>query len=161
MARGAQRDAREQLVRRAVDESGTSPSNQVELQLSAPRLFENWLIRHNSFRRGVALRFNGGATHRNFRVIGNVGYESDCDLATAGVTWAYNVWMDKTCNGTERQVGSLPYVSTAIGAEDFHLTGGVAQDLVTPAGADYALASDIDGHARPLGGARDAGADER
>ncbi|MDX6485389.1 MAG: hypothetical protein QOF43_542, partial [Gaiellaceae bacterium] len=36
-----------------------------------------------------------------------------------------------------------------------------AQDLVTATGGDYALARDLDGHHRPNGPARDAGASER
>ena len=52
-------------------------------------------------------------------------------------------------------------MNSTIGAEDYHLTGGAAQNLVTPTTGDYALMTDIDGQARPIGPARDAGSDER
>jgi hypothetical protein len=141
---------------------GVTNDGQPEIQVAENGVFDDWLIRFNSFHNGISVTWDQDATHSNFRVIANVGGESDCQAAPA-VTWAYNVWTesDSACSPTDRVVGSLPYVNAAVGGEDFHLTGGAAQDLVTPSTPDYDLATDIDGQARPRGAARDAGADER
>jgi chitodextrinase len=119
--------------------------------------YTNWLIRFNSFYAGVALAFDGATTLNSVRVVGNIGRSSyGC---RAGATFAYNAWQTNAC-GSDRLVGSLPYVSGSIANPDFHLTGGVAVDLVPGTNADQQIADDHDGLARPLGSARDAGADE-
>jgi hypothetical protein len=145
--------------------SDRTDDKQPELQLD-PRggqCWSNWLIRFNSFYHGPAVGFDAEPCFSNFRVIGNVGEQpgEQCFAGAKGLTWAYNAWVGGRCGGTDAKLGSLPYVSTTIGSEDFHLTGGRAQDLVTGKGRDYALATDIDGQKRPDGRARDAGADER
>jgi hypothetical protein len=96
-------------------------------------------------------------------VIGNVGEHpgEQCFYGATGLVWAYNALVHGRCGETDVALTSLPYLSTSIGSEDYHLTGGPAQDLVTPTGGDYALATDIDGHHRPDGPGRDAGASER
>jgi hypothetical protein len=139
--------------------------NQPELQLD-PRngaCWDNWLVRFNSFHNGPALGFGGTPCFHDFRMIGNIGEHPglQCFYGAPGLLWAYNAWMGGKCGPTDVAIPSLPYVSTTIGSEDYHLTGGPAQDLVTPTGPDYALATDIDGQRRPIGPARDAGADER
>jgi hypothetical protein len=119
--------------------------------------YTNWLIRFNSFYAGVSLAFDGATTLSNVRVVGNLGRSSyGC---RAGATFAYNVWQSNACS-TDRLVSTLPYVSSSIGGPDFHLTGGIAVDLVPGATADQQLATDHDGQARPLGAGYDAGADE-
>jgi hypothetical protein len=139
--------------------------NQPELQLDprGGKCWQNWLIRFNSFHNGPAVGFDGKPCFHDFRVIGNVGEHPglQCFYGARGLEWAYNGWVGGKCGSTDVAISSLPYVSTTIGSEDYHLTGGPAQDLVTPAARDYALATDIDGQRRPDGAARDAGADER
>jgi hypothetical protein len=145
--------------------SDRTDDNQPELQLD-PRgghCWTNWLIRFNSFYHGPAVGFDAEPCFSNFRVIGNVGEHpgEQCFYNAKGLTWAYNAWVGGRCGETDAKLTSLPYASTTIGSEDFHLTGGPAQDLVTGTGRDYAVARDIDGRKRPDGPARDAGADER
>jgi hypothetical protein len=139
--------------------------NQPELQLDprGGKCWSNWLIRYNSFHNGPALGFDADPCFDNFRVIGNIGEHPglQCFYGAKGLTWAYNAWVGGQCGPTDVALTSLPYVSTTIGSEDYHLTGGPAQDLVTPTESDYALATDIEGRPRPNGPARDAGADER
>src|SRR5207253_10315658 len=127
------------------------------------RCWTNWLIRFNSFHKMPALGFGANPCFHNFRVIGNIGQHpgEQCFYGAKGLTWAYNAWVGGQCGPTDAALTSLPYVNDTIGHEDYHLTGGPAQDLVTPTGGDYALATDIDGRRRPIGPARDAGADER
>ncbi|HET8606467.1 MAG TPA: hypothetical protein VFL66_05490 [Gaiellaceae bacterium] len=139
--------------------------NQPELQLD-PRggaCWRDWLIRFNSFHNGLALGFDHAPCFADFRVIGNIGEHpgDQCFYDARGLSWVDNAWVGGRCGPTDVALASLPYVSTTIGAEDYHLTGGPAQDLVTPSGGDYALGTDIDGDRRPRGPARDAGADER
>jgi hypothetical protein len=138
--------------------------NQPGLQLD-PRggCWRNWLIRFNSFQRGPAIGFDGPACFENFRVVGNVGLHPglQCFYGVAGLTWAYNAWVNGRCGPTDAVLTALPYVSSTIGSEDFHLTGGVAQDLVTATGPDETIRTDMDGKLRPQGDARDAGSDER
>ena len=56
---------------------------------------------------------------------------------------------------------TLPYINAVPGSEDFHLTSGsLAQSFVTPNTADYQLAYDLDGNARPASGPRDAGSEQ-
>jgi hypothetical protein len=139
--------------------------NQPELQLDprGGRCWSNWLIRFNSFNHGPAIGFDAQPCFQNFRVIGNVGEHpgEQCFYGATGLVWAYNALVHGRCGETDVALTSLPYLSTSIGSEDYHLTGGPAQDLVTPTGGDYALATDIDGHHRPDGPGRDAGASER
>jgi chitodextrinase len=134
--------------------------NQPELQFDTrgSDCWRNILIRFNSVTNGIDMSFDTPSCYSNVRVIGNVGEIQPC---FSGVTFAFNAWLGGTCSGTDVQLGSYPYVSRTIGAEDFHLTGGPAQDLVTPTTGDYALMTDIDGQTRPIGPARDAGSDER
>jgi hypothetical protein len=119
----------------------------------------NWLIRFNSFHNGPSLNIGDPTPHVNTRVIGNIGGGPPCPQP--GVTYSYNVWVGGTCGPTDRSVRKLPYRNVTIGHEDFHLTGGVARDLVRGKGPDYAVSRDIDNEHRPRGRARDAGADER
>jgi hypothetical protein len=140
--------------------------NQPELQLDprGHKCWQDWLIRFNSFHNGPAVGFDGKPCFRAFRVIGNIGEHPGLQsfYGAKGLLWDYNAWVGGRCGATDVALTApLPYVSTTIGSEDYHLTGGPAQDLVTPTTPDYALATDIDGNHRPRGPARDAGADER
>ena len=150
-----------------VEQDGITNDRQPELQFSEPFLYENWLIRFNSFHNGLRLAWDPGARWRNIRVIGNVGSTMDCNATDWNVDWDANAWMDNVCTDADVRIDELPYANPATTGQDFHLAGGPAQDLVadadwySPSRPDYALATDIDGEPRPFGGARDAGADER
>jgi hypothetical protein len=152
---------------RGVNDPGGNTFNddQPELQLD-PRngaCWTNWLIRYNSFVNGVAPGLDAGACFDNVRLVGNVGEapgSPQCFAGAAGLTWDHNAWLGGNCGPTDVALTSLPYTSTTIGAEDFHLTGGPAVDLVPGTTADERLGTDIDGQTRPLGAAWDAGSDE-
>jgi hypothetical protein len=146
------------------DPGGTINDEQPEVQLD-PRhgaCWSNWLIRYNSFYNGLALGLDADPCFSNVRVVGNVGETPgpQCFTGYAGLTWEYNAWLGGTCDPTDVTIKSLPYVSTTIGGENYHLTGGPAVNLVPGANADQQLGRDIDGQSRPLGAAWDAGSDE-
>jgi hypothetical protein len=119
--------------------------------------YSNWLIRYNSFYAGVSLAFDGATTLSNVRVVGNVGRDSyGCQ---AGASFDHNVWLTNPC-GSDVTVGSLHYLNTSLAGPDYHLSGGLAVDLLPGATADQRPATDHDGDPRPLGGGYDAGSDE-
>jgi hypothetical protein len=130
--------------------------------------WSNWLIRFNSFHNGLALGLDGPACFTNVRVVGNVGevpspdwwVASQCFPGAAGLTWAFNAWVGGACGPTDVVLPALPYASSLVGAENYRLTGGAAVDLVPGTDDDQRLGRDFEGQLRPLGGARDAGADE-
>jgi hypothetical protein len=136
---------------RAVEFSGGGP-------------WHDLLIRHNSV--NTAINLNDGAANPqyvNTSVIGNIAVRSNPPCFSAqGVLYRDNVWQQGTCAPSDRSLGgaALPFVRASDHADlDYHLTGGVAVDLV-PASASN-LADDIDGDPRPHGAALDAGSDER
>ena len=133
---------------RAVEFSGGGPWRDV-------------LIRHNSA--NTAINLNDGAPdpqYENTRVIGNIA-----ERAVAcynGVAYRYNAWFGGgVCDPSDVSLGNGPPFAVAgdRGDLDYHLQGGAAVDLVPASASD--LGDDIDGQARPLGPARDAGSDER
>jgi hypothetical protein len=147
-----------------VNEPGTDRSDHqsdVQLDVRDNACWKNILIRFNSFTNGVNVGQDNPPCFEKVRLVGNLGGASDCFPGKTGLTWEYNAWVGATCGPTDVSIASLPYVSTRIGSEDYHLTGGPAVDLVTGTGPDEQLATDIDGDPRPIGPARDAGADEK
>jgi hypothetical protein len=139
----------------------TVNDGQPELQFSDAGLFDDWLIRFNSWHNGLRLAWDSDATWRNIRVVGNAGGTMDCNETDANVTWSQNAWVDRPCDGTtDIRLSSLPFVDSDPGSEDFHLSGGPAVDLVGETGPDATLGTDFDLEARPQGAARDAGSDE-
>ena len=129
-------------------------------------IWRNILIRFNSFDNGFWWADGSVPVFDNVRVVGNISdalaYWNGCWYPAAGLSYGSNVWANGgTCGPTDIAIGALPYVDASAGSPDFHLTGGPAQDLVTPTTGDYALTTDIDGDPRPIGPASDAGADER
>lgn len=134
---------------RAVEFSGGGP-------------WQNLLIRHNSV--NTSINLNDGAPNPqyvNARVIGNIA-EHATPPCYSGVTYRDNVWDQGSCDPSDRSLGGapLPFVlASDHGDLDYHLTGGVAVDLVPASVSD--LAEDIDGEPRPDGPALDAGSDER
>jgi hypothetical protein len=141
----------------------TANDNQQEIQFD-PRssaCWKNILVRYNSFFNGPAPAFDGGTCYQNVRYVGNIiGSQGQC-VNASGLTWSFNAWLGGGCGSTDISISSLPYANKTIGSEDFHLTGGIAQDLISSTASDFLLMTDIDGQTRPRGPARDAGADER
>ena len=132
------------------------------VRFAAGWTFTNVLVRYNSFN-GSAFAVGGSGV--NFRVVGNVGRldPSDPPGGCGSATYAYNVWQNGSCSSTDRNLGGapLPYVNRSNDADfDYHLTGGVAVNLVPGSDSDQQLGSDIDGQGRPAGAAYDAGSDE-
>lgn len=118
--------------------------------------YANLLIRNNSFEQGfVIFTGPGHGPNKNVRVIGNVGPRSPGQCED-GVTFRYNVWAGAKCGPTDVNAPS-GYVNPAAG--DFHLRAGAA--AIGRGDPTSYPARDIDGDPRPLGGAPDAGADER
>ncbi len=135
-------------------------SRAVEFSGGGP--WQNLLIRHNSV--NTAINLNDGALNPqyvNSFMIGNIAVRAN-PPCFSGVTYRDNVWEQGTCDPSDRSLGGgpLPFVRASDhGDLDYHLTGGVAVDLVPTSLSN--LADDIDGESRPHGAALDAGADER
>lgn len=144
--------------------TGTSGASNSErgVEFSGGGPWEDVLVRHNSFDTGVNL--NDEAANPQYldaRAVGNIGKLSN-ETCVGGVTYRYNVWQGGTCDPSDRSLGGgpLPFVRAGDhGDLDYHLTGGVAVDLVPTSASN--LAEDIDGDPRPQGSALDAGSDER
>jgi hypothetical protein len=146
----------------------TDPNGKVNsgraVEFSGGGPWQDLLIRHNSV--NTAINLNDGAPNPqyvNARVIGNIA-ERATPPCYASVTYRDNVWFGDsgTCDPSDRSLGAgkPPFVRASDHADlDYHLTGGVAVDLVAPSVSD--LAEDIDGEPRPDGAALDAGSDER
>ncbi len=123
--------------------------------------FANSTVRHNSFNGYVSFDDNGvNPAYTNFKAVGNIGQPTFGSCSLRGVIYRYNLWKGMACGtGDVNLGGAYPYANTVNGASmNYHLTGGAARNLV-PA-SESNLATDIDGQARPIGAARDAGADE-
>jgi hypothetical protein len=136
---------------------------------SSGHSISNILVRNNT---SIATMYVDTATPggivSNAQVIGNLGEmaQYQCIAPGHGVTYSHNVWYsdfstskacgptDKVLSGGHAAVGFANY-----GAFDLHLTdSSPAVNAGDP--ASFAV-NDIDGQTRPLGGAPDAGADER
>ncbi len=146
----------------------TDPNGKVNsgraVEFSGGGPWRNLLIRHNSV--NTAINLNDGAAnpqYENSRVIGNIAERAN-PPCYSGVTYGSNVWFGGTgtCDPSDRSLGGAPppFVRASDHADlDYHLTGGVAVDLVPTSVSN--LADDIDGEPRPHGPALDAGSDER
>ena len=141
-----------------LDVSPTKCDGQPDVQFNAASTFTNYLFRYNSFAGGLG-QMVGGASYSNVRVVGNAG--SGPTQCFAGWSFGYNAWDGAGCVSTDVNLGSLPFVDSRAGEENFRLApGSRAIDYVTPTASEYLMGSDIAGVARPLGLARDAGASE-
>jgi outer membrane biosynthesis protein TonB len=123
--------------------------------------FANSTIRHNSFNGYISFDDNGNdPAYSNFKVVGNIGQPMYGACSLKGIIYRYNLWKGMACGtGDVNLSGAYPYVNAVSGASlDYHLTGGVARDLVPTSESN--LATDIDGNPRPQGARLDAGSDE-
>jgi hypothetical protein len=113
----------------------------------------NTIFRNNSM---LGIFFVDTALSGNVRVVANVGRLTGGCLP--GVSYEYNVWQGNKCAPTD--INAAPgFVRPTIGNMDLHLVPGSA--AIGRAKPGYYPSTDIDGQPRPLGGAPDAGADER
>lgn len=124
--------------------------------------WKNVTIRNNSLNKGI--NPDPGVPYSNVKIVGNVGPEvkfwngttGAVEAKPAGVTVDYNVWYAGAKVGSHDKVAPSGFVNAA--ALDFHLKAGAA--AINAGDPANAPATDIDGNARPIGGAPDAGADE-
>ncbi len=124
--------------------------------------FANSTIRNNSVNGYISFDDNGvNPAYTNFKAVGNIGQPLYGSCSLRGVIYRYNVWKGMACGtGDVNLSGAYPYVNAVNGpAMDYHLTGGVAKDLV-PASEESNPTTDIDGQPRLQGSKVDAGADE-
>ena len=125
--------------------------------------WKNVLVRFNSFHASTGISWNEDYTAyatSNNRAIGNIFENQTCD---ARWTMAYNLVNGRACSATDRNIGTaFPYANPGhLPNGDWHLTpASTAVDYVPTSQSDSNLGNDIDGQSRPMGSARDAGADE-
>ena len=114
----------------------------------------NCTIRYNSWLQ--APRMPNGQISLNNKYIGNVGPNSQANCDVGGITWGYNVWEGAKCAATDKNVANAGFVNR--GAMNLHLAPG--SPAINAGDPSFYPAKDIDGQARPSGGAPDAGAAE-
>jgi hypothetical protein len=133
---------------------------EVVVKSFAGTTLSNWLIRFNSFDHGLSLDNSAvGQKYSNARVIGNVlGNWSYC---VPGVLFDYNASVGNglSCDTHLKMLSAFPYANDATG--DMHTAASSPVTNAVPAiSGDYTVGTDIDSQARPMGSARDIGADE-
>jgi len=100
---------------------------------------------------------SGGCS--NVRYSGNISPLPSVSQCVSAVTYRDNVWVGAgggVCNSSDIRASGPGFVNP--GAHDLHLSVG-SPAINAGAPTDYPT-TDIDGQARPMGGAPDAGADE-
>jgi hypothetical protein len=115
----------------------------------------NCTVRYNSWLQGP--RMPNGEVSINNKFIGNLGPYNSWDCGMAGVTFSHNVFVGAQCSSTDKNVSDPGFVNPA--AVDLHLTS--SSPAINAGDPSSYPADDIDGQARPMGSAPDAGADER
>ena len=134
------------------------PTGSAAISLSLPdsgTTMRNLTFRNNSF--NASLIVKPEVTYTNVLFVGNIGTTIGTGCNESGVTVAHNVWSnDSSCGPTDIHAPT-GYVNAA--GFDYHLVPGAAA-INRGSPTDFPV-RDIDGHARPMGGRADAGADER
>jgi chitodextrinase len=116
--------------------------------------FQNFRIAYNSAKQTMALG-SDSIPKSNFTFVGNIMPNTAC---LGGATYRYNVFTGQTCSSTDKAVSSPGFVAPNATSPDLHL---LATSPAINAGDPGSYPTgDIDGNARPMGGAPDAGADE-
>ncbi len=113
----------------------------------------NILIRNNSSTQEFLID-NAQPTITNVRVVANIAPIVSY-LCSSRITYARNVWQGATCNSTDKNAPSGFRNAAAL---DYRLSAGSA--AINAGDPTNFPAADMDGQARPLGGAPDAGAYE-
>ena len=113
----------------------------------------NILVRNNSSTQEFLID-NAQPTITNVRVVANIAPISPW-ACSSRVSYARNVWQGATCNATDKNAPSGFRNPAAL---DYHLNAGSA--AINAGDPTNYPAFDMDGQARPMGGAPDAGADE-
>jgi hypothetical protein len=134
------------------------PTGSAAISLSLPdggSTMKNVTFRNNSF--NASLIVKPEISYSNVLFVGNIGTTIGTGCNEAGVTVAHNVWSnDSSCGPTDIHAAT-GYVNAA--GFDYHLVPSAAA-INRGSPTDFPT-HDIDGHARPMGGRADAGADER
>ena len=134
------------------------PTGSAAVSLSLPdggSTMRNVTFRNNSF--NASLIVKPEIDYANVLFVGNIGTRIGSGCDEAGVTVAYNVWSGESKCGPTDIHAPTGYVNAA--GFDYHLAPGAAA-INRGSPTDFPT-HDIDGHARPMGGRADAGADER
>jgi chitodextrinase len=119
----------------------------------APGVCDNVVFRNNSATSPFLIECNTIKNGASF--IANVGPYVPW-ACYAGITYRYNVWDGASCSSTDLNAPS-GFVDPASG--NLHLQPGAA--AINRGDPSSYPAKDIDGNGRPMGGAPDAGADEK
>ena len=113
----------------------------------------NLVVRNNSASKPVI--FSDSDSGGPYTLVGNY-FPFNPSTCTAGATYSRNVFAGGTCGPTDLNVPAMRFVD--VNGFDLHLAPN-SEALNRGDSAAYP-AADIDGQARPMGGAPDAGADE-
>jgi chitodextrinase len=111
----------------------------------------NFTFRYNSVAGSIYLY--DGFNYSNVVMDSNIGRIALC--GQSGITYRYNVWTNQKC-GTTDKLAQSSFVNE--GGFDLHL--GAGSSAINAGNPGAYPGADIDGQARPMGGAPDAGADE-
>jgi hypothetical protein len=142
-------------------------TNGAEGTVSNP--YQGFVIRNNSYHDPIGFNNGNGTTFSNSFFTGNIVPQTK-DARTGatcanGLTSAFNVFPGSgaMCGTNAVRISSYPYVNpTDTPSLDYHLAGASGADNAVPMSVPAGCApKDIDGQARPMGAACDAGADER
>jgi hypothetical protein len=115
----------------------------------------NCTIRYNSWSQGP--RMPTGEIALNVKYIANAGPMTQWTCDVTGVSYSHNVFEGAACGPTDKNVTDVAFVNRS--TTDLHLTAG--SPAINAGDPTTYPSVDIDGQLRPLGGAPDAGADER
>jgi hypothetical protein len=138
-----------------------NPGNPCCFSLRVPN-GSNVVIRNNSWLDQPLLSSDSQWFKSNYRVVGNVGPFDSNFCANSYTSYSHNVFSNTTCGDpSSKTVGNNFGFKdpTQGGSLDLHLLAG--SPAIGAGDPQDFPAYDIDGQARPLGGAPDAGADEQ
>jgi len=118
-------------------------------------VWTNFLVRNNTIFGAIDAGNGQTGGWNNVKIVGNLGADPSCQSAS-GLTWSHNVWTGKACSSSDKLVGDLGLVDP--NSFDYDLKP--SSPAINAGDPSSYPATDINGAARPLGGAPDAGAEE-